>query len=128
MPRNSSTVVGEDMKKTAGKYHQQRLGNCAQSVAYAWNSKNPGKEKPVEQYAGCGGGRAPGGLCGALHASCDLAGPESGETIKNIFAGKTGGNLTCRGVRAARKLSCNECVAADLLEKHGYAVLDTAVE
>ena len=115
--------IKEYMKKSASEYHQQRRGNCAQSVVHAWNLKNPANKKPVEQYAGCGGGRAPGGLCGALHASCDLAGPEAGKTIEKKFAGKTGGNLTCRDVRAARKLSCNECVAlaAGLLETHGYA-------
>lgn len=109
------------MKKTASEYHQQRRGNCAQSVVHAWNAGNPSREKPIDRYADCGGGRAPGGLCGALHASCDLADSGSHEIIKKAFAERTGGNLTCREVRASRKLSCNDCVAlaADLLEKHG---------
>lgn len=113
------------MKKTASEYHQQRRGNCAQSVVHAWNAVNPSQEKTIDHYADCGGGRAPGGLCGALHASCDLAKPQSHEFIKKAFAEKTGGNLTCREVRAARKLSCNDCVAlaADLLEINGSAGL-----
>jgi len=112
------------MKNTAREYHQQRLGNCAQSVLHAWNSKNPDKVKPVDHYAGFGGGRALGGLCGALYASCDLAGGDSCDIIKKAFAEKTGGNLKCREVRAAGKLSCNECVAlaATLLETHESAL------
>ena len=111
------------MKQIASDYHQQRHGNCAQSVTHAWNTVNPLNERSLDLYASCGGGRAPGGLCGALHSSCDLAAPESQEFIKKAFAEQSGGTLTCREVRAARILSCNDCVAlaADLLEKHGSA-------
>jgi len=71
--------------------------------------------------AGCGGGKAPGGLCGALHASCTLAGDAAADQIKSEFSKKSGGLLTCRAIRAAKRLTCNECVglAAELLEKHG---------
>jgi len=108
------------MKKIASEYHQEGSGNCAQSVVHAWNEKHANREKPLSLYAGCGGGRAPGGLCGALHASCDLAHREARGDIQTAFAEKTGGNLTCRAVRMSRKLSCNDCVAlaAELLEKH----------
>ena len=114
------------MKKTASEYHQQRRGNCAQSVAHAWNETHADYERPLSHYAGCGGGRAPGGLCGALHASCDLAHPAAREAIQTAFSEKTGGNLTCRDVRLSRKLSCNDCVAlsAELLEKHTQRALD----
>lgn len=108
------------MKTTAHEYHRQRRGNCAQSVAFAWASKNPGAENQVEAYAGCGAGRAPGGLCGALHASCELAGDGAAEDIRRGFAEKTGGHLMCKDIRAARALPCSECVAiaAELLEQH----------
>jgi hypothetical protein len=107
------------MKNTAIDYHQQRLGNCAQSVVYAWNLKTQDSRASEEDFAGYGGGRAPGGLCGALHASCALAGAEA-ETIQQSFAENTGGVLTCREIRMSRNLSCSECVglAAELLEKH----------
>jgi len=110
------------MKNTAIEYHQQRLGNCAQSVVYAWNLKNPDSQHREEHFAGCGGGRAPRGLCGAVHASCELAGA-SAEPIQESFAERTGGGLTCREIRMSRKLSCSECigVAAELLEKHATA-------
>jgi hypothetical protein len=108
------------MKTIASEYHQQRRGNCAQSVAFAWGAKNPGGRGVEEVFAGCGAGRAPGGLCGALYASCQLAGAGAEDSIKQAFAEKSGGDLTCKEIRAARKLTCSGCVeaAAELLEKH----------
>ena len=111
------------MKNTAIEYHRQRRGNCAQSVAFAWGSKFRGGKGVEEVFAGCGAGRAPGGLCGALYASCELAGAHAAEAIKRSFAEKTGGYQTCKDIRASRALPCSECVelAAELLEKHASA-------
>lgn len=108
------------MKETASEYHRQRLGNCAQAVAFAWGSRHPERRGVEASYAGQGGGRAPGGLCGALHASCELAGVGAAEAIKKSFAEKTGGHLTCKAIRAAKTLPCSACVevAAELLEQH----------
>jgi len=108
------------MKKTAVDYHKARRGNCAQAVAFAWGSKHVGGRGVEEVFEGHGGGRAPGGLCGALHASCALAGAAAEPAIKQAFAEKTGGHLTCKAIRAAKTLSCSECVetAAELLDKH----------
>ncbi len=108
------------MRETAMAYHRERRGNCAQSVVYAWDVKHPDRQAGETAFAACGGGRAPGGLCGAVHAGCALAGGAAAEEIKREFSEKSGGVLTCRGVRAAKKLTCNECVglAAELLERH----------
>ncbi len=108
------------MRKTAQDYHRERRGNCAQSVAYAWNSKNPGAQNSEERFSECGGGQAPGGLCGALHVSCVLAGHADAASMKRKFAEKSGGHLTCREIRAAGLLTCNACVglAAELLDEH----------
>ncbi len=108
------------MKKIAKEFHQQRRGNCAQSVAFAWGQKFPGGRGVEEVFAACGAGHAPGGLCGALHASCTLAGTAAEESIKHAFAQKTGGHLTCKAIRAAKVMPCSECVevAAELLEQH----------
>ena len=112
------------MKTKAREYHQQRRGNCAQSVAFAWGCKFMGARGVEEVFEGCGGGRSPGGLCGALHASCTLAGAEAAETIKEQFAEKTGGHLTCRAIRMAKSVPCSACVevAAELLEQHSRKV------
>jgi len=108
------------MKKSASEHYRQRRGNCAQSVAFAWNAANPDRQKGEESFSACGGGRAPEGLCGALHASCTLANPSAAEAIKQSFAEKSGGHVRCREIRKARTLLCHECVelAADLLEEH----------
>lgn len=108
------------MRESAQSYHRERRGNCAQSVAHAWDARNAGAPETVSSFATSGGGRAPGGLCGAVHAACALAGCEAAETIKREFAARAGGRLTCREIRAAKAVSCNDCVglAAELLEKH----------
>ena len=112
------------MKKIASEYHQQRRGNCAQSVAFAWGQKYPGGRGVEEVFAGCGAGRAPEGLCGAVYASCTLAGTAAEQSIKQSFAELTGGHLSCKAIRAANIMPCNECVglAAELLEKHSRKV------
>lgn len=112
------------MKKKASDYHKARRGNCAQAVAFAWGSTFRGGSGVEEVFAGHGGGRAPGGLCGAVHASCTLAGAAAEESIKHAFAAKTGGHLTCKAIRAAKTLPCSACVevAAALLEDHARKV------
>jgi hypothetical protein len=108
------------MKERASEHYQRRRGNCAQSVAFAWNTTYPDRSKTEDTFAGCGGGRAPDGLCGALHASCTLADATAAEAIKLSFAEKSGGHVKCREIRKAKTLPCCECVevAAELLEKH----------
>jgi hypothetical protein len=108
------------MKKIAGDYHRERKGNCAQAVAFSWGSKFMGARGVEEVFEGHGGGRAPGGLCGALHASCELAGAEAAAAIKEQFAEQTGGDQTCKAIRSAKRVPCTTCVeiAAELLEQH----------
>ncbi len=108
------------MKNEASLYYSQRRGNCAQSVVHAWKSKNPKSPHEPEQFAGCGGGRAPEGVCGALHAGCVVAGEAHAASIRKKFAEKTGGHHTCRAIRAAKTVPCHDCVAlaAELVEQH----------
>ena len=96
--------------------------NCAESVAMAWRDVRQGNPDAVEQMAGCGHGRAPGGLCGALHAACQLAGPEMAETIKSRFSEASGGGVTCREIRNARVMRCVDCVAQAALLLGGQDV------
>ncbi len=109
------------MKDIAKEFHQQRRGNCAQSVAFAWRQAHPEGAEADAAFARCGGGRAPEGLCGAVHASCTLAGAAASESIKQAFMERTGGCLACKDLRAAKRAPCNECVeiAAELLERFG---------
>jgi hypothetical protein len=69
--------------------------------------------------AGCGGGKAPGGLCGALYAALALAPESEHENIKASFAEKAGA-LTCCEIKSTTLFPCAECVrvAAELTEKY----------
>ena len=91
-----------------------KLHNCAQAVA-----AGAGREDLVESFAVCGGGKAPGGLCGALHAALALAPESEHENIKACFAEKAGA-LTCREIKSGTLFPCSECVrvAAELTEKY----------
>ena len=91
-----------------------KMHNCAQAVA-----AGAGREDLVEAFKVCGGGKAPGGLCGALHAALALAPESEHDAIKTAFAEKAGA-LTCREIKAVTLFSCAECVrvAAELTEKY----------
>ena len=90
--------------------------NCAQSVLYAYRKVSGDTAIPISDMQRFGGGRAPGGLCGALHAACAVA-PEKSEQLKTSFAVVTGSTL-CRELRRANEHPCEVCVAtsASLLE------------
>lgn len=89
--------------------------NCAQSVAYAWRAAHGEAAPAVPDFKPFGGGRAPDGLCGALHAACTLA-PDKAEFLKREFAARLG-SLKCQELRAAQIHPCETCVAqaAELL-------------
>jgi hypothetical protein len=105
------------MKDKAVEFYTQHRRNCAQSVALAWSEAQERTVEAVEQFAACGHGKAPEGLCGALFAACKLATPAA-DRIKQRFAQITEGRLTCKEIRASRVLRCVDCVshAASLLE------------
>lgn len=107
------------MKKTAVDHYRNRQGNCAQAVALAWKGKKQPEADHHIRFSGSGGGLAPEGLCGALHAACELAGDSQGEILKEKFRQKAAGHITCRDIRRNRAMSCTDCVAtaAELLEE-----------
>lgn len=93
--------------------------NCAQAVAHAWETRAGGLPAGLAQeLEDCGGGRAPGGLCGALYAATRLAAaPAEAEKRLGDFAAAAG-NIRCREIRRSGAISCGACVglAAELLE------------
>ena len=91
-----------------------KLHNCAQAVA-----DGLGRGDLVPELAACGGGRAPEGLCGALHSALLLVKPENREAVKAEFAAAAGA-LTCSAIKGETKFPCAECVkvAAELVEKY----------
>jgi hypothetical protein len=107
------------MKQSASEHYKARRGNCAQAVALAWNDKKQPESDHYIRFSDSGNGQAPEGLCGALHAACELAGSNLKETIKEKFSQQASGHITCRGIRQNRIMPCSECVAtaAGLLEE-----------
>ena len=90
-----------------------RTFNCAQSVAAGC-----GHPELAGQLASCGGGRAPGGRCGALHAALMLVPPEKRDALLKAFVAGTGSEL-CRELKTVHRVPCEKCVslASELAEK-----------
>jgi hypothetical protein len=90
--------------------------NCAQSVLHAWREVSGDTTLALADLKPFGGGRAPEGLCGALHAACLIA-PAKADQLKTHFAARMG-SLYCKELRAAKVHPCEACVAqsAELIE------------
>lgn len=118
------------MKTAASEHYSNRHGNCAQSVAAAWHKKTSLNIKLVDELAGCGHGKAPEGLCGALYATLCIADKHDAENIINQFRYVSGGHTTCKAIRSAGTLPCSQCVgvSAELLEKHSSLIQTSVVD
>lgn len=106
------------MKEHALKVFRQppeRL-NCAQAVLHAWREVSGDTSIALADVKTFGGGRAPDGLCGALHTAC-LVAPDWAEALKQNFAARLG-SLYCKELRTAKVHPCETCVvqATELLE------------
>lgn len=90
--------------------------NCAEAVLYAYQQISGDTAIAISDMKPLGSGRAPGGLCGALHAACTAA-PDRAERLKARFA-EIVGSVVCKEIRRAKQHSCEVCVAeaAQLLE------------
>ncbi|MBR4946290.1 MAG: C_GCAxxG_C_C family protein [Kiritimatiellae bacterium] len=89
-----------------------KLHNCAQAVVEGGG----GSPEQIAAMAACGGGRAPGGLCGALYGALVLC-PDQADEIKAAFAREVGA-LTCREIKTTAQTPCPICVevAAKIVE------------
>lgn len=104
------------MKEHATKVFRrapERL-NCAQAVLDAYQSVSGKHVASLAAFKAFGGGRAPGGECGALYAACQAL-PDSAAAIRAAFAARTNTTL-CRELEA---IPCTECVAlaAELMQQ-----------
>ena len=92
-----------------------RLHNCAQSVACGL-----GREEFHVPLAECGGGRAPEGRCGALHAAMLVAGEGRAEELRRRFVTALGSEQ-CAELKRVLAVPCSKCVetAATLAEEAG---------
>lgn len=80
--------------------------NCAQAVCAAL-----GREDLLEAVSACGTGRAPCGLCGALHGALLCTPAQSREELRRRFVEKLGYSH-CRELKREGRVPCRECVAS----------------
>jgi hypothetical protein len=105
------------VRKAAEEYFHGREGyNCAQAVLKAFQASHKISESEIADYKSAGGGRAVGGLCGALFAAKRIVGEEAFDEISKNFE-RQSGSLKCADIRKAGLLSCKGCVgtAAELV-------------
>lgn len=93
--------------KPSKTFHNPEYGhNCAQAVAYK-NIKLYDNENVVAEYKAYGGGRAEGGVCGALFAAMQAM-PEKADEIKARFAERVG-DWRCKEIKQTTKTPCTDC-------------------
>jgi hypothetical protein len=84
--------------------------NCAQSIFRGFQEARAIPERTILLAQALGGGWAPEGRCGALHAALELtADLAAKERLTRAFVEKAGSEA-CREIKKHRKLSCEDCV------------------
>lgn len=81
-----------------------RMHNCAQSVACGL-----GHDELHSPLAACGGGKAPNGRCGALHAAMLIAGENRADELRRRFVSALGAE-TCAELKRSLAVPCAKCV------------------
>jgi hypothetical protein len=99
-------------------YTKERL-NCAQSILKAFRHRKDITQNEIDAARALGGGKAAGGVCGALHAALLLHDDRGKkQSLRESFEERAGSEQ-CREIRAKKIVTCEQCVelAAELLEK-----------
>ncbi len=98
-------------KKDVVKYFRGKDKlNCAQAILKAYQGDFNIKDHKITEFEKYGGGKAVGGLCGALFAVKSLIDNEDLlNQIEQRFHNSAGAT-TCGEIRKLKKLSCNKCV------------------
>ena len=91
--------------------------NCAQAILKGFQVEFKISDSEIEVYRAWGGGRAEGGVCGALFAADRLLHQIKKESIAVEF-NKEAGGILCAEIKS-NKFSCAECVriADELIDK-----------
>lgn len=107
-------------KETAESlYHGAAGYNCTQAVLAAFQQESGMTPDDIQSFSHTGGGRAEGGVCGAIHAAKQLLkNPAAVAELEKEFLEKAG-SIYCREIRKINRLACRSCVglAAGITEK-----------
>ncbi|MBF0618661.1 MAG: C-GCAxxG-C-C family protein [Candidatus Omnitrophica bacterium] len=89
-----------------------KKSNCAEAIAYAFQDKFKLSAEDLSRFVACGGGRAPGGVCGSLYAAQVILEKNHSQAAKDCAAAllARAGSIQCREIRALKKLPCVGCV------------------
>jgi len=82
--------------------------NCAQAILRGFQKEFNITDQEIEEYRALGGGRAQGGICGALYSAEQLLSQVGRPGITEEFKAKTG-KIQCLEIKAI-KFSCIDCV------------------
>lgn len=100
----------EKLKHPEKYFHVAPWGyNCAQSVLKAYVGQGGISEEDVERAKAWGGGRAEGGLCGALYAANIVAERLGKASLTEGFRDKIG-HTRCADIKSKKRVSCVECI------------------
>lgn len=83
--------------------------NCAQAVLKGFQQEYGISDNVVAEFRVHGGGRAAGGMCGALFAANYLRSLRGLAPITETFRSKLG-FTTCKELKLCGKVSCKECI------------------
>lgn len=99
-----------DNSKASDFFHKEDNLNCAQAVLKFSESHKNVSSEVIRDFKAFGGGRAPGGVCGALHAADFIfdCSDKTAELEKEFIT--LAGSTICRDIRQDGKLSCAACV------------------
>ncbi|MDP8262435.1 MAG: C-GCAxxG-C-C family protein [Candidatus Ancaeobacter aquaticus] len=91
-------------------YHGEERLNCAQAILKAFQPVTGMPDDIIASFKAFGGGRAEGGVCGALYAAQRfVSDPEALRELDKMFEVE-GGSTLCRPIRQEGRLPCRECV------------------
>ena len=91
---------------------------CAQAILKGFQKEFEISDAEIEEYRAWGGGRAEGGMCGALFAAERLLRQVGKDSVVEEFRQKAGG-LLCSDIKE-KQLTCAEYVrmADELIQKN----------
>ncbi|MDC7241325.1 MAG: C-GCAxxG-C-C family (seleno)protein [Spirochaetales bacterium] len=91
----------------------RKLVNCAQAILMIYDPEGIDKDSELFiEFRKNGYGKAPGKVCGAYYAASYLLNkyhPDKVEDFERWFA-EEAGDLVCKKIRKAKRLSCEGCV------------------
>ncbi len=96
-------------RQAADYFHGKEGYNCAQSVLKTFQQECNISEMTIYQASALGGGRAEGGVCGAIYSALLVSGDEKkAEELLQQFHQKTG-SVYCTDIRES-EAGCREFV------------------